>query len=75
MSGVTFMSAEASGSLRLDDLLGAVVHVGVRHYWPPFAALPPGRSVMRPTVSMPAFRSASIIFMMAPYGASLSPLR
>ena len=78
MSGVTFMSAEASGSRAGDDLLGAVVHVGVMTLLRlPVRAARRLRSVsvMSATVSIPAFRSASIIFMMAPYGASLSPLR
>jgi hypothetical protein len=42
----------------------------VRHYWPPFCgALAPFFSVIRPTESICAVRRASIIFMIAPYGA------
>src|SRR5678816_1637590 len=60
----------------LDDLFRAVVLVRVLHYWPP--PDPPGlflRSVIRAMFSIWALRRASMASMMAPYWASLSPLR
>ncbi len=60
-----------------DDLLGAEVLVGVRHYWPP-PSVCPGTfffSVMSAMFSICALRSASIASMIALYFASLSPFR
>src|SRR5690606_15106268 len=60
------------GCLRFDDVVSAVVLSPGHYCSPPSAAVV---SVIRATVSICASLRASIISMMALYGASTSPLR
>ena len=68
MSGVTFMSAVGVRHLGRDDLVGAEVMMCVRHQLPPAPASPGFLrvSVIRPTFSICASWSWSIIVMTAP---------